>query len=286
MEPREGFHSSPYNFLPEVTAQDRLADRLLIEDVTLREGEQAAEIAFSLEDRVEIARRLDAIGVPQIQVGYAGEEDEAVRAIKRAGVKAKLALLLVGFRPDWKRRLESAHAAGVDVLQVLFRSADAQLAHMGISREQARDRVVEIIQHAKTQRVPLIQFEPSFVTRADWAFLETLYKDAVAAGAQQVGVSDSMGVARPAAIRYLVGRIKALTGVPVQIHCHNDFGVGLANTLAGIEAGASIADVSVGGLGERTGGACLDELVIALEGLYGVRLGVKMEGLYDLAQFL
>ena len=286
MTARAGIHSSPYNFLPEVTADDDLPASITFEDVTLREGEQAAEIAFGLDDRVEIARRLDAVGVHQIQVGYAGDEDAAVKAIKQAGVQARLAQLLVGFKPDWRRRLESARDAGVDVIQVLYRSADGQLSHMGISREQARDRVVEIITAARELGLPLIQFSPSFVTRADWDFLEILYRAATAAGAHQMSVADSMGVARPAAIRYLVGRGRALTGLPVQIHCHNDFGVGLANTLAGIEAGASSADVAIMGLGERTGGAPLDELAMALEGLYGVSTGIKLEALYDLSKFM
>ena len=284
--PDPRYHSSPFNFLEEVTAGERFKLPIVLQDVTLREGEQAAEIAFSVQDKVEVAHRLDSMGIPLIQVGYAGTDEEALSAIKRAGVKAQLSLLGPAFVPTWQDAIDRAIDAGVDNYFVLMRTSDLVLKTLGMSREDAIERACQAISYARRRGAPTVTFEPSFVTAADPQFLSQIYSAAYEAGAQAAGISDSMGVAKPSAIRHLVKLASDAVPVPIGIHAHHDFGLSVALTLAALEEGAQRADVTVLGLGERAGGTPLEELVIALEGLYGIDTGIDTQQLAELIQLV
>ncbi len=284
--PDPRYHTSPLNFIDDVTAGERFQLPVLLHDSTLREGEQAAEIAFSIDDRVEIARRLSDMGVPMIQVGYAGRDDDSVAAIKRAGVTAELTLLCAAFSAGWEEAIDRAVDAGVDNLFVLMRTADAILKMLDMGREDAIRRACDAIEYARRRGAPRVTFEPSFVTAADPLFLRQIYKAAYDSGAQGVGIAGSLGIAKPAAISYLVRMVRELVPVPVGIHAHHDFGLSVALTLAALEEGAQRADVSILGLGERAGGAPLEEMVTALEGLYGIDTGIDTEQLADLTRYV
>jgi isopropylmalate/homocitrate/citramalate synthase len=118
---------------------------------------------------------------------------------------------------------------------------------------------------------------------ADPDYLMLMYRTALCAGASVLSLSDSMGTAKPAAVRLIVERMRALSDTAgIRLHMHDDYGLALANTLAGIEAGADWVEASVNGLGERAGNAALEEVVVALEGLYGIDTGIRTEGLFDL----
>jgi isopropylmalate/homocitrate/citramalate synthase len=133
--------------------------------------------------------------------------------------------------------------------------------------------------------VPEVSFDPSFVTLADPGFLREVYSAAAEAGAQRFGVADSTGVASPERIGELVRMVREVTGGgAVGVHCHDDFGLALANTLAGLAAGADLADASVLGLGERAGNCAIEELALALQVLYQVDAGVRLDRLTALAQ--
>lgn len=283
-QPQPGYHTSPLNFIEDVTRDEHFRLPIVIQDVTLREGEQAAEVAFSVDDKVEIASRLSSMGVPQIQVGYAGRDDAAVSAIKRAGAKANLSVLAVAFNDDCDETITSAVEAGADNIFVLMRTSDAMLRLLGLSREDAIEKTCHAISHAIKQGAPSVTFEPSFVTAADPGFLTQFYKAAYDAGAQAVGIADSVGVAKPSTIRHLVRLARETVPVQVGIHAHHDFGLSVALTLAALETGAQRADVSVLGLGERAGGAPLEEVVPALEGLYGIDTGIDTQQLTGLVE--
>jgi isopropylmalate/homocitrate/citramalate synthase len=278
----ERFYTSALNCDAAVTADERFHLPIVLQDVTLREGEQAAAVAFSSADKVAIAQQLDALGVPIIQVGYAGQHSDAVAAIKRAGVRARLSVLLVAFNADWPEAAASAIDAGADDVLVLFRSSDAQLALLGIDREEALRRATAAIAYCRARGAPRVVFEPSFVTAADPAFLRRFYRAAWEAGAEALEITDSTGIAKPATVRYLVQLVREVAPAPIGVHMHNDFGLAVACTLAGLAAGAQRADVSVLGLGERAGNTALEELVLALEGLYGINTGIRTEGLREL----
>jgi homocitrate synthase NifV len=263
-----------------------LPAQVVIQDVTLREGQQAAEIAFTMDEKVEIARRIAGVGVRRLQAGYAGSDDDTIATLKRSVPELELSALLIAFLDDWAAAAEGAAAAGVDVLMVLFRIAPGQLAAMGFSEEQALDRIATSVQRA-AQLVPVVSFDPSFVTIAEQSFLERAYQTARGAGAHRYGFADSTGVASPERVGDLVTLIRTVTdGGDVGVHCHDDFGLGLANTIAGLAAGATLADASVLGLGERAGNCAIEELAVALKMLYGVETGVHLDRLTALAEYV
>ncbi|MPZ28336.1 MAG: hypothetical protein GEV12_18465 [Micromonosporaceae bacterium] len=280
----ELFHTSPLNLAPEVVAQERIRPGITITDCTLREGQQAAEVAFSAEDEVIFARALAELGVPIMQVGYAGSDDESVRRIRPECPSLRLASLLVGWQPDAPEALHSARAAGADICSVLFRSTDAHLAKLGYTRSTAIERVQQLVAQAVSAGFADVAFGPSFSTLADQDYLFEMYRAALAAGATVISLADSTGTVKPSVVRQIVTRMRGLSDTAgVRVHMHNDFGLAMANTLAGVEAGADWVEVTVNGLGERAGNCPLEELVIALEALYGVRLPIRSDRLYGLS---
>jgi isopropylmalate/homocitrate/citramalate synthase len=271
-------------------ARDRLAGRaseLGLCDVTLRDGEQAVAAAFTPREKLDVATRLDELGVHQVQAGFPSADGlETVRLMKAGGLSVPVELLCVAARPDWEADIGRAIDVGADVVQVLVRSSDALLEFWGSSREDALERAQTCIAFARERGARTVVLGTSFSTQADPAFLRELAVAGVAAGADRVSLADTVGIGRPAAIAALVEGIASATGVPVGIHCHNDFGLATACTLAAFEAGASWADVSVGGLGERSGNASLEQVAVALRFLYGADVGVATDGLCALAHFV
>jgi isopropylmalate/homocitrate/citramalate synthase len=220
-----------------------------------------------------------------VQAGYAGADDETIAALKRALPGLELSALLIAFRPGWEAAAESAATAGVDVLMVLFRVAPGQLRAIGYSEEQALDTIGRAVEHS-LRVATWASLDPSFVTLADERFLRAVYRAGAQAGARHFGIADSTGVASPERIVSLVGLVRETTGGEVGVHCHDDFGLALANTLAGIGAGATLADASLLGLGERAGNCATEELAVALELLYGSGTGIDLEQLTPLAEHL
>lgn len=284
---RERYYVSPLNFDPRVTTNEHIRSSLVISDDTLREGQQAAEVAFGPEEEVEIARALTENGVRVAQVGYAGADDATVRRIHAACPELKLITLVVGWKDDAAETMQSARDAGAAICSILFRSTDLHLTNLGYTRERAVDRIKELVRLARDLDYEEVAFTPSFATIADFDFLMRMYRDAIETGASIISLSDSMGGAKPDTIRWMVGQMRHLSeSVGIRVHMHNDFGLAVANTLAGVMAGADWIDATVNGLGERTGNCPLEEIVLALEGLYGVETGIRIDGLYELCKLV
>jgi isopropylmalate/homocitrate/citramalate synthase len=282
MPAREPVRISPYN---AAAGERPFAKYVRLCDITLREGQQAPSVAYDAAQRVELGRRLDSAGVTEIQCGFVGRDEPTVAALKAAGVKARLTLMLIGFGEAWRDAVLAAAAAGVDVIEVLVRSGEPQLQSMGISHPDSIRQVEATVGWA-AKNAPETWFCPSFSSLSQEDHLRRMLSVAQSAGAVRFNMPDSSGVARPSGMRRLVEvALLATAGAPVGVHCHNDFGLAVANTIAGLEAGASAADVSVNGYGERAGNCPLEELVIALELLYGVRTGVAMEKLTELSRW-
>jgi isopropylmalate/homocitrate/citramalate synthase len=254
-------------------------------DITLREGQQAPSVAYNLAERLELGRRLDAVGVPYIQAGFVGRDEPTVAALKKAGLRSSVTLLLIGFGGSWKDAVVRSAAAGVDVIEVLVRSGEPQLRSMSISHEDSLRQVADTVGWA-SQHVPEVWFCPSFASQSEEAHLRNMLAVAKNHGAHHFNIPDSSGVIRPSGMRRLVEIAREATdGATVGVHCHNDFGLAIANTIAGLEAGAVAADVSINGYGERAGICALEELVVALELLYGMRTGVRMDQLTSLSRW-
>lgn len=259
---------------------------MLLNDVTLREGEQGEGVSFSLETKVELALALEAAGLRQIQVGYPGRfarDAEAVAAVARALTAARTEAVALAFVEDWEGEIDACTASGADVVNVVYRASDRLHALLGVTRKHVLGRVGEAVARAASGGVR-VAFTPSDGTRADPDFLASMWRVAVEAGAERVYVADSTGAATPELVAWLVHRARAETSVPVGVHCHDDLGLVVANTVAGLMAGAEIADVAVNGLGDRAGNAPLEEVAAALALLYAVDTGVELSSLTALSE--
>lgn len=277
--------ASPLNALSELQILRQPPATLSLNDVTLREGEQSAHVAFSLGQKLELARALEEAGIRQVQVGYPGRfprDAEAVRVLSEALEHARVEAVALAFVSDWEREVEACVASGAGVVNVVYRASDRLHALLGVSREHALRRTEEAVARAAAGGLT-VAFTPSDSTRADPDFLAEMWKVAAEAGAQRIYIADSVGAATPELIAFLVKRARAATGVAVGVHCHNDFGLVVANTIAGVMAGAQFADVAVNGLGDRAGNAPLEEVAAALALLYGLGTGIDLKSLTSLS---
>jgi isopropylmalate/homocitrate/citramalate synthase len=272
--------------MPHLQQARRAPNAVVINDVSLREGEQCEGISFALETKVELALALEKAGVQQIQVGYPGRFERdiaATRAVGDALTDSICEVVALAFVDDWEDEVDACLASGADVVNVVYRSSERLHKLLGVTPSQAIERAEAAVARA-AQGTALISFMPSDSTRADPRFLDDLWRAVAAAGASRVYVADSMGAATPDLIAWLVGRARKASGLPVGVHCHNDFGLVVANTLAGVMAGAEIVDVAVNGLGDRAGNAPLEEVVAALELLYEIETEVELAALTELSQ--
>ncbi len=261
-----------------------------INDCTLREGEQSGDVAFSMKDREMIAFALDEAGVDRIQIGFPEEDKQAKKEMKRIIGRLKNAgteTLIVAFSDQWKAQVDNALESGINHLNVIYRTSPYLMKLLGVDENQATERTLEVITYAKNQGAPKIVFTPTDATRSDWEFLKSISRKALAAGACELSVADTVGVATPDAIFYLVqGFKKEIGDVPIGLHAHNDFGLALANVFAAFEAGASMADTCINGMGDRAGNPALDEVVTAMVILYGYQTNVKMSKMWEISQMV
>ncbi len=271
---------------PQLERARRAPNAVVVNDVGLREGEQSEGVSFPQETKVELALALEGAGVRQIQVGYPGRfprDGAATQAVSDALTEAVVEVVALAFVEDWEAEVDACLASGADLVNVVFRSSARLQRLLGVTPEQGVARVEAAVGRAAAHGCA-ISFLPSDSTRADPSYLEELWRAAAAAGAQRVYVADSMGAATPELMAWLVERARKAAGLPVGVHCHNDFGLVVANTVAGVTAGAEIVDVAVNGLGDRAGNAPLEEVVAALELLYEIDTGIELTSLTDLSE--
>lgn len=275
---------SPYNFIHQVTDSYCISDKVKIHDCTLRDGEQTPGVVFTKDDKVAIAKKLSDIGVDRIEAGMpvvSKDDYDAIKEINKLGLPAKAVAFCRGNVKD----VEVAAECGVKavVIEVPVGETRYKWQFSKWTTEDMYAKTLEPIKLAKKLGMEVIFF-PYETTRGNpdftQEFLYTVYKET---HFDSTAVIDTLGVATPGAIRYMVKMFKDLLPVPVEIHTHNDFGMGVANTLAAVEAGASCVHTSVNGLGERTGNAPIDEVVAAMKYLYNIDTKVDCSQLVELS---
>jgi isopropylmalate/homocitrate/citramalate synthase len=237
-------------------------------DTTLRDGEQTVGVVLSPEDKLAIARALSDAGVDRIEAGFArvsAEDEEAIRLIAGAGLDAEI----WGFARAVQADVEQLVGLGVRAAVIESPISDAKLAALGVSHEDMLGRIRKAVSFAAGEGITVAFFGVDG-SRADLAFFRRAYEAAVDAGAQEVAVVDTIGIATPEGAAYLVGQAVDWLDVPVHWHGHDDFGLATAAAVAAVQAGATWVQGTVNGMGERAGNANLLEVALALEALYGI----------------
>ncbi|MGL3104293.1 homocitrate synthase [Bradyrhizobium sp. BR 1432] len=256
--------------------------QIVLNDTTLRDGEQAPGVAFTTAEKVSIARVLAKAGITEIEAGTPAMGHEEVSAI-RAIVEAGLAATIIGWCRLKTSDVDAAIDSGVSMVNVSVPSSDLQLAaKLGTGRVAALEQLKRVVGYARDRELDVaVGGEDS--SRADVDFLVELIAAAKSAGARRFRVADTLSVLDPDASFALVSELCATTDLEIEFHGHDDLGLATANTLAAIKAGATHASVTVIGLGERAGNAPLEEVAVALKQLYGCDTGVALSELETVA---
>jgi isopropylmalate/homocitrate/citramalate synthase len=250
-------------------------------DTTLRDGEQTVGVVLDPQQKLEIARGLAEAGVERIEAGFprvSPDDWEAVRLIVEAGLPAEI----WGFSRAVRADVEALVELGVKASVIESPISDLKLKALGVSREKMLGRIREAVAYAAENGITVAYFGVDS-TRADRAFFDEAYAAAVEAGAAEVAVVDTIGVATPEAVHELVGRTQEL-GVPVHFHGHNDFGLATANAVAAVRAGARWIHGTINGMGERAGNANIGEVALALRALWGVETKLDLARVRELSE--
>lgn len=281
----EFWHVSPLNFEPEVVRGNRFASRIAIHDITLRDGEQQAGVVFNADDKLRIAEKLAAVGVDRIEAGMPAVSSADEKAIREI-VKRRLGPKVFGFArcivDDIKRNAD----CGVDgvVVEVPSSQHIIEKAYRW-APELAVEKAIQATRAAKEAGLYTVFFTID-ASRANLPWLTKLLRQVASEGhVDAMALVDTMGACSPEAIRFFVQHMqREFPTIPLEAHFHNDLGLALPNTIEALRLGVPVAHVSVCGIGERAGGAALEELAVALEALYGIRLGLHLDKLYELCR--
>jgi isopropylmalate/homocitrate/citramalate synthase len=253
--------------------------RVGLYDTTLRDGEQTVGVVLDPEAKLEIARELDALGIDRIEAGFprvSADDAAAVRAIAGAGLRAEV----WGFSRAMPADVEALLEAGVRATVIESPVSDGKLAAYGLTREKLTQRVTDAVAHAAGAGVNVCFFGVDG-SRADLRFLQRIYSAAVEAGATEAAMVDTLGAVNPEAAALLVSSAREWLGpgVPIHWHGHDDFGLATAAAIAAVRAGATWVQGTINGMGERAGNASLGEVALALDALYGIETGLRLERL-------
>ncbi len=255
------------------------AEYVNIFDTTLRDGEQTPGVSLTPEDKLEIAHQLDKLGVDVIEAGFprtSKGEMKAVRDIAKAGLRAEICALTRTLKED----IDVAIECEVNSIHTFISTSEVQMKHaLGMEPEQVLATAVKSVEYIKDHGF-LCEFSPMDATRTDLAFLKQICKAAEGAGSDRINIPDTVGVMIPATMKKLIEDVKGVVKIPISVHCHNDFGMAVANSLAGVEGGAAQIHVAVNGLGERAGNAALEEVVMALHLILNRKTGIQTEQIY------
>ncbi len=259
---------------------------VVIYDSTLRDGEQMPGVAFNPAVKLEIARALDEVRVPQIEAGFPAVSPSEAAAVKQVcglGLEADILCLSRLKRDD----VDAAADAGVDMV-LLFVPASAIQLRVKLKKtvDELIPEVTRVTEYAASRGLR-IGFSTEDSTRSDLMDLVRIYRAAIDAGAERVGLTDTVGCTTPNGLAQLVQKVRrALNDFPLSVHLHNDFGLANANAVAGVLAGAKYVTTTVNGIGERAGNVPLQPFVMACELLYGINTGVDTEGLKALSELV
>lgn len=263
---------------------------IALRDTTLREGIQVPGSLPSLEDKLELVGMLDEIGVPEIEVGLPGGTPACAAlaaSIHERGLSIKSTALVPCYIGNWREHVDLAADSGVHRIDILAPVSDYLLAekdHYRLTPDQLAGKIREVAEYANAGPLEL---GAGLIdsARAPRDRVLDLAVVAAEAGITRLIVYDSVGTMVPSRMKEFVQQVREASGIDVLVHCHNDFGMATANSLAAVEGGATAVDVAVNGLGGRAGNASLEEIAMALEHLYGLRTAIDVTGLRRVSDF-
>ncbi|MEF8799669.1 MAG: 2-isopropylmalate synthase [Halolamina sp.] len=251
-------------------------------DTTLRDGEQSPRTSFCYDDKREIATALDAMGVHVIEAGFPVNSDAEFKAV--SDIATHTDTTVCGLARVVDGDVEAALDSGVDMVHTFASTSEVQLKDsMHATREEVIERSVDCVRRVADAGVD-VMFSPMDATRTDHDYLTEVIEAVSEAGVDWINIPDTCGVATPARFADLIETVREHTDARIDVHTHDDFGLASANALAGFEAGADQAQVSVNGIGERAGNAAFEQVVMAVESVYGADTGVETTGITELAR--
>ena len=267
---RAGIYTSQFN---SMVSLDALPKRVEIFDTTLRDGEQTPGIALSIEDKLLIAEALSDLGVDVIEAGFpitsVGERD-AIKRIVGLGLEPRIC----GLARCRKEDIDAVIDCDLDYVHAFIATSKIHMDHkLKMTPQQVKAKAVESVEYAKSHGMT-VEFSCEDATRTDLPFLKEMHLAVQEAKVDKINMPDTVGTMSPPAMEYLVKEVMSFTKVPLSLHCHDDFGLAAANSLAGVRYGARQVHVCVNGLGERAGNAAMEEVVLGLMAFYGTPTNV------------
>ena len=262
-----------------------LADKIYIFDTTLRDGEQTPGVALTVDEKMQIAQKLNNLGVDKIEVGFPASSKGEIESAKRIN-SLSLDSTLVGLARSLERDIDAVIESDLDYVHTFIGTSPLHRDYkLKMSKQAIIETAVNAVEYAKDHGLT-VEFSAEDATRTERDFLFEVFNSVVDAGADFLDVPDTVGVLTPVFTRELITDIRNNFSAPISVHFHNDFGLATANSLTAIECGANQAHVTVNGLGERTGNCSLEELVITLKVAYGIDLGLDTTRLYSLSHLV
>ena len=262
--------------------------KIRIFDTTLRDGEQTPGVSLSPEKKLNIAKKLDVLGIDAIETGFpviSDGERNAVKMIANENLQSELC----GLARTNKKDIDAAVDCGLNYIHTFIATSDIHLEYkLKMTREQALEKAIDAVEYGKSRGLQ-VEFSAEDATRTDRVFLKQIFSEVAKAGADRIDIPDTVGYSTPQYIAEITKDAIDATKLPVSVHCHNDFGLAVANAISGIQAGAECAHVTINGIGERAGNASLEELVMALNSLQFEQTwetNINKELLYETSRYV
>ena len=262
----------------------KMFENLKILDTTLRDGEQTPGVLITANEKLKIAVKLDELGVDVIEAGSAitsNDEQKSIKTITENNLNAEIC----SFARPLKTDIDTAIGCDVDSIHLVIPSSDLHIEQkLRKTRQEVENMAVNATEYAKSHGL-IVELSTEDATRTSIEDLKQLYTKCISAGADRICACDTIGLLTPEKSYEFYGQLATLDR-PLSVHCHNDFGLAVANTLSALRAGATQAHTTINGIGERAGNASCEELIMAIESLYQTRTHIKTELFYEISQLV